>query len=725
MKNFVCNYKGNLKYRTGFEYVAQTKNNRPARLMQFRFNTNQSYLLEATDNYMRFHTYDKDGNFGYVTEDGTELEYACYYIPDLQGYAYDKAPFDSNEAYGLVGYNLPEDQAQLKKSADYFKDRSGDKASYVWYGSSGGTEAIRYPEGDLYKAVEPEATGKVLELETGISYEAAKKMHKTQNADVMYFAEQSFAPKKLTRTSADSFNIINESFTGLDLEETGNPASVTFYKGRLWFGGFKKKVTTIKGSNVGEYTIFTVPEKDIKDDDALSLTLTDITDPISWIMGGKRNLIVGNPEGISIVNGGTVDEPITPTAVNADLGNKEGCSASIPTEKDSQMLYIGLDKRKMYAFDYDLISESFVSSDLNLLASKLGKIEETYYKRGGDDLVFCRTSEGQMLALVYNRGENIVGWFPIETKGKVISMCTVTRPDGQDDLFICVWRDGNYYIERLADEVSFTDFYDTDYQNDQNREKYNRLQLEELKGCNYLDNSVRYEDLHTEEIAITENILTCIDDVFTPDMVGHKIVYKTKTGKEKGTMLVKRFLSEGELEVEIESDDVFPISHDQWYVTFNTIGDLDDLEGITQSVVADGGYIGEYKVENGQIVLDREYTSVVVGYGYEGFAKSFNLGGVGNGANMQTMKKRISSFAVRFANSAGFSIGTSLDNLQAVQKFNPQGFYDSTPLLMNGDEFIYGYNDSHDKEKSVYFAQRSPLPCCVTMVEYNINFERL
>ena len=47
IKNFVCNYKGNLKYRTGFEFVANTRSNNPARLIQFRFNTTQTYLLSV------------------------------------------------------------------------------------------------------------------------------------------------------------------------------------------------------------------------------------------------------------------------------------------------------------------------------------------------------------------------------------------------------------------------------------------------------------------------------------------------------------------------------------------------------------------------------------------------------------------------------------------------------------------------------------------------------
>lgn len=637
LRNWICNYKGNLKYRTGFEYISEARGNLPAKLIEFRFNTEQTYLLEMTNNYMRFYTYDADGNFGYV-DDGN---------------------------------------------------------------------------------------GKILELQTNIPYSSAQKIQKAQNADVMFMVESNITPQKLTRTSATAFNMVNANFSGADLPTNGNPNSVAFYKGRLWIGGFSNKVTTIKASKVANYENFTIPSSP-KDDDALSFTLSDIADPISWIMGGKRNLIVGNPQGICVVNGGSVDEPITSTAINADLANKEGSSTCLPTEKDSQMIYIGLDKKKAYSFDYDLVTESFVSSNLNLLANDIEKVEEIYYKRDDNNLVYGRTADGQMLCLLYNKAENIYGWFPLQTNGKVISACTITRPDGKDDLVICVLRNGTYYIEKMADEVQFTDFYSTDYQNDENKEKYFRLQMEELKQCSYLDNFVRYEQLHNESITLNGTTLTANSGTpFTSSMVGHRIVWKTKTGAEYGAVEVKNYVSNTELEVEQLTEEVTPLTYNSWYVTFNTVGDLDDMNGETQGVVADGGYIGDYVVENDQIQLDREYTSVVVGYKYEGFAKSFNLGSWADGVNYQTVKKRISQFTIRFVDSAGFTIGTALDNMQDVQTFNPQGFYDTTPLLMNSDEYVYGYNDDHNKEKYLYLIQNKPLPCNLTMVEYKINFERL
>lgn len=68
IRNFLSNYKGNVKYRPGFEFISKIRDNQEAVLMEFRFNTEQAYLLEFTEGKLRFYTYDGNGNFGYVVD---------------------------------------------------------------------------------------------------------------------------------------------------------------------------------------------------------------------------------------------------------------------------------------------------------------------------------------------------------------------------------------------------------------------------------------------------------------------------------------------------------------------------------------------------------------------------------------------------------------------------------------------------------------------------------
>lgn len=634
-RNFISNYKGNVKYRTGMEYVSKTFNNTEAVLMEFRFNTAQSYLLEFTEKKLRFYTYDAAGNFGYVVDDG----------------------------------------------------------------------------------------GKIIEMTTNISLAQAKKLQKTQNADVMYLTMNEINPQMLKRTSATSFSIEDAKPSGINFSELGYPSSVAFYNARLWYGGFNKKPLNVYGSKMTEYDNFTIPSSP-KAEDALKLTLSEITDPIEWIMGGKNNLYIGNPEGISLVNGGGYDIPITATEVNTDLANKEGASSATPTQKDSQVFYISNDKRKIYMFDYDLLTEKFLSTDLNWLSQEVtrGRLKEIYYKRDDNNLIYGLLENGQMLALLYNSRENINGWFPLETEGEIKSICTVTRPDGKDDLFICIKRGAYFYIERLSQEVEFEKFYESAYfQEDAKKEYYNRLIAERLKQCNYLDCSSRYSALKNIGITVSGDMITASSAVFDAGHLGHIIVYRTQTGKEYGYFEIKEVISSTAVRVEVLSNGYYPETWNEWYISFNEISGLNDFNGKTVQVVADGGYLGEFVVSDNKITFDREMTSCVLGYPYLGILKSFNLGMVVNGKNLQTSRKRISEFVLRFVRSAGVNIGTDLSSMQKVQYFSPTGFLDLPPLPMDGDE-KRPIPDSISETKYIFLTQDLPLPMNLTMIQYNIEF---
>lgn len=636
-RNFISNYKGNVKFRTGMEYAAKTKNNQEAVIMEFRFNTEQSYLLEFTEGILRFYTYDANGNFGYVVDDENNI----------------------------------------------------------------------------------------IELNTGITLDQAKKLQKAQNADAMYLTAPGMMPRVLKRTSATSFSIENANPTGMNYDTDGYPSAVAFYGGRLWFGGFANKPLTVRGSEVAEYGNFTVPGSNIDDDDPLSLTLSEITDPIEWLMGGKNNLYVGNPEGICLINGGGYDVPITATEVNADLANKEGASSAAPTQKDSQVFYVSNDKRKVYMFDYDLLTEKFLSNDLNMLSQEVtrGRLKKIYYKRDDNNIIYCLLEDGKAIALLYKSSESINGWFPLETSGNIIDICTITRPDGKDDLFLEVLRNGVYYIEKLANEVEFTGFYETEnFKNDPKKEYYNRLIAEQLKQCNYLDGSTEFSALQNNQITFDGvDTITAQNAVFNQNHVGHYVVYKTSSGAEYGYFEVTEYISETQVKVRVASNGYNPSVWNYWYISFNQITGLTDFEGQQVMVVADGGYLNTFTVTEGTLNFDREMTSCVVGYSYEGLLKTFNLGFSANGKNLQTVRKRIVEFILRFVYSAGVNIGTDINDMFVVQYFSPQGFMDLPPLPMDGDEKRQ-VADTSSEEKYIFLTQDLPLPMNLTMVQYNIEF---
>lgn len=780
-RNLISNYKGNIKFRTGFKYEAQPFNNTEPVLKEFRFNTEQSYLLEFTENKLRFYTYDANGNFGYVYDTEAKNEAPVFTSNSQDGYEVSDA-LGKSDCYkifnGVSSYvvgawrnywvQIKYPSAKIVKSYKIKADSAG-KPEYptAWslWGSNDGNvwqtieakngqsfslgeektfevrndEAFAYyrlafTDGRLYRG--NGEIGRVqfftvdenplpIELDTGITLEQAKKLQVTQNADAMYLTMDEINPKILKRESATQFSIADVLPNGIKFDETGYPACVTFYSARLWYGGFSKKPLTVYGSEVAEYNNFVIPESNIDDEDPLELTLSEITDPIEWMVGGKTNLYVGNAEGITLINGGGYEIPITATEVNADLANKEGASRAVPTQKDSQVFYISNDRRKVYMFDYDLLTEKFLSTDLNWLAQDVtrGRLKEIHYKRDDNNIIYALLDNGQMAGLLYNSRESIMGWFPLETNGTATSMCTVTRPDGKDDLFIGVNRANGWNIERLAPEVEFTSFYDTPYyRKDKNKQVYNRLIAEELKQCVYLDNASIVNYL--QEVSVTydgNGTVTADTQIFSEEHIGHYIVYKTETGREYGYFRITEYISPTSVKVELESEGCYPNTWGRFYISFNEVSGLEAFNGQKVPVVVDGGYLEEFEIQDGKLLLGREATSIVVGYGYEGILKTFNLGFYANGKNLQTTHKRISEFVLRFVNSAGGKIGTDLDSMQEIQYFSINGFLDLPPLPMDGDE-KRTIPDTTAEEKYIYLVQDLPLPLNLTMIQYNVQF---
>ena len=633
-RNFYVNYKGNLKNRTGFEYVAAAAD---CVMQEFRFNKDQTYLMLFTDNNCDFYSYDQYGTFGYITSLVTEMTLA---------------------------------QAKTAKFA--------------------------------------------------------------QNGDVIYITHAGSTPRIITRTGASTFTWSTPTTTGLDFTTMGNPRACCFYQKRLLFGGFTLKPTTIVGSESGVYNQFTIKTQNIVDSDPVSITLSDITDPINWMCGGKKNLIAGNAEGISLVNGGTI-EIITPTLIYATLANTERSNSVDPVIKDGLMFYGSLDSRKMYYFQYDLMTESFVSTECTLVSkdATVGRIKRIAYKRDDDDLMYVLMEDGTMAAVVFNQTENINGWFPIHTDGTILDVETITRPDGKDDMYIIVRRGASVYLERMTDSVEFTRFLDTDFENDPTKEKYNRLIAEQLKKCNYLDCSSIYNQYKSSTLTFTPNeegssegVITSTGHDFSSSSVGHYIVYKTQTGNEYGVFEILEFTDDQTVTVMMTSDGCYSNTYTGWYLSFSAISGLSDFEGKSVCVVADGGYLGEFTVQDGVCNFERECQSVCIGLPYRVLANTFVIGQAGDTGNGQTISKCIAKYRMRFVDTAGVEIGTDINTMQEVQEFDPAGFFDLPPLPMNGD-FELSARDKSEKEKRIYISQKFPLPFNLTMLQLDIDYRRI
>ena len=242
------------------------------------------------------------------------------------------------------------------------------------------------------------------------------------------------------------------------------------------------------------------------------------------------------------------------------------------------------------------------------------------------------------------------------TDGEFIDICTVTRPDGDYDLFANIKRTINgvtrYYLERLTETVEFSRFEDfvseipeeaTEAEilniKQEDEYAYYRIIAEELRNCNYLDCSIKYSGLHNERITVEGNVINCSDAIFQQSDVGRRIWLKTITGREYGSIDIVEFISANQVRVNILQQPTMN-EFTQWYLSASVFSGLEHLEGETVAVVGNGGYIGDFQVVNGQVDITSANTnkvgSAIIGLKYKGILKSPNLGLDVSGQGTQT-----------------------------------------------------------------------------------------
>lgn len=651
-RNFFHTVKGDVYYRTGFEYLDEIGY---SALYEFKFSQEQAYLLVFRIQYIEFWSYNVNGELVRVLDSNNQ-------------------PLTLAHPYGNEVFNL----------------------------------------------------------------------NMTQNCDVLYINHNDghYPEYQLKRTASNAFTLTKTTFTNSgtaslssnsETENHGYPCTCAFYENRLNRCSSSKYPTYLYGSKGADYNNITVGTGT---NDGYQFDLAEANSKALWLESGVNSLLVGTAEGILTVNGGSVSSAITPEDISAKLSCRDGVGNVKPIHKDNFVFFVSSNKRLLYMFEYDVLLEQFKATNLskgNYEITKGGiKKLANKFDRFGLIFALCGT---RLLSICFSNDEAVNSWSEFITKGEFIDICTVTRPDGNYDLFANIKREINgvtrYYLERLTETVEFSRFEDfvsdvpegataTDILELKKEDKYAfyRKIAEELRGCNYLDCSMKYSGLHTSTIQLNNDVLSCTEEAFSITDVGKRIWYKTITGREYGILDIKEFISTTQVRVQVLLEPTNSTTS-QWYLSATHFSGLEHLEGEEVSVVGNGGYIGDFVVKNGQIDISSANTNkvgtAIIGLKHKGILKSPNLGLMLQGTQTFTNMKNIYKMGLQMSFSAGGKIGSNLYDLQEVQDFNPEGLFDVPPLPMDEYKEIQ-YSDDYDKEKHYFIAQDSPLPLHITAI---------
>jgi len=211
----------------------------------------------------------------------------------------------------------------------------------------------------------------------------------------------------------------------------GFPRTVALYQQRLVFAGTKQYPATIWFSNSGDFYNFAISEligiatgnfdstganivgEQILDTNAVVLTIdSDTVDQVEWLKEGKK-LTMGTSGGIFSLYGSENDLTITPFNFTIQkVADWETETEALPVGIGNVVMYVQKNGRKIRELTYEAEKENFQAIDITLRAEDItfSGIKELVYQDSPYGVMWCRLTNGKLIACTYNKNLNLYAW---------------------------------------------------------------------------------------------------------------------------------------------------------------------------------------------------------------------------------------------------------------------------------------------------------------------------
>lgn len=257
----------------------------------------------------------------------------------------------------------------------------------------------------------------------------------------------------------------------------GYPQVAGFYEQRAAYATTAFQPQTVWLSKTRELDNF-LQRTNTPDDDPVDRTI-DSENPtfFRWMVTGSQ-LVLGGSEDIWGVRSSNLDQPITPTNIQAKRLNRKGSADVTPVAVDESILFIERNGRRLNELLFNFDTDGFAAIDMNVLNETILKpgVAEMAWQSRPWRTAWERKSDGKMAGFIYNRQQEIIGWSGHEIGGdngsgfgEVIAITAIpgsaaTNSSERDELWMIV--------ERVIDgaTVKYVEFLEGDFEDDTDQE---------------------------------------------------------------------------------------------------------------------------------------------------------------------------------------------------------------------------------------------------------------
>lgn len=529
---------------------------------------------------------------------------------------------------------------------------------------------------------------------------------------------------------------------GLYSEGGGYPSCVTFYEGRLFWGGCPLQPTRVDGSVSSSYENFapTTTAAVVGDDNAVSYTLDsgDVNN-VLWMKDDEKGLLVGTKGGEWIVRANQTNAALTPTNVRATRSTTYGSyenSQPVRTGKDILMVQRKRQKLRNLAYTYEI--DGFDAGDLTLLSAHIGQklFGQIAFQSEPEGWVWCVRADGQMPTLMYERGESKIGWGrqifggyydAAKTRHAVAeSAAVVPSPtDSRDEVWVIINRSINGQTERYVELLTAPWEVGDDQQK-----------------AFYVDSGLIFDGATAATQTLTPGAgatvkgttgvtFTAGGSVFVVGDVGRQItmryfdytetdpespeqvgMWKTAkaeiTGYTSGTVVTCTIFSPW--------PDLTAMASGGWRLSASSLSNLWHLEGQTIKVNAEGATHPDVIVTNGRATLTRPVAYAVAGLAYQSRLWTLRIEGGSQDGTSQAKKKRFNEVTVRVVQSLGGEIGPNFDDMSPMDYRNSATPLGSAPSIGDGDHKISPWSKGWETEGRIAIRQSAPFPLTIAAI---------
>ena len=212
----------------------------------------------------------------------------------------------------------------------------------------------------------------------------------------------------------------------------GYPKASAFLDDRLWYGGVASQPSTFWGSWTGDYDTF-MPEGNT-DDSAITLTmLSRDAEAIQWMIPFRNGMGIGTMSSEWLMTSGAEGKAITAKNVTVQKHSTNGSAKDIfPIRIGDAILFAHRNRREIREMNYSFNTDSLDSMNLNQLADHIleSGVNGMAFQQKPDPTLWCWRDDGEIACLVYNRKEEVVGWYRVVTDGVVESIACIPSSMG-------------------------------------------------------------------------------------------------------------------------------------------------------------------------------------------------------------------------------------------------------------------------------------------------------